>query len=99
MANFNPNYNIVLDNLLLSHSLDTSRVYVTGASNGEMMTYRLDCETSGVIAGIAPVIANIPEPIFDACTLQESLAFLSINGSENPFILIAMDDAEHFRGG
>lgn len=70
-------------------ALDASRVYVTGASNGGMMAYRLGCETSGVFAGIAPVIANIPEPIFDACTPQESVAFLSINGSDDPFIPIA----------
>jgi polyhydroxybutyrate depolymerase len=66
--------------------LDASRVYVTGASNGGMMTYRLGCETANVFAGIAPVIANIPEPIFDACTPQATLAFLSINGSLDPFI-------------
>jgi polyhydroxybutyrate depolymerase len=86
MANFNPNH--------------TSRVYVTGASNGGAMTYRLGCETSGVIAGIAPVIANSPKPIFDAGIHQESLAFLSINGSDDPFIPIAMADAadaEYFR--
>lgn len=68
--------------------LDASRIYVTGASNGGMMTYRLGCETSGVFAGIAPVIANIPEPIFDACDPQAPLAFLSINGNLDPFIPI-----------
>lgn len=67
-------------------ALDSSRVYVTGASNGGMMTYRLGCETAGVFAGIAPVIANIPEPIFDTCTPQAPLAFLSVNGSADPFI-------------
>jgi polyhydroxybutyrate depolymerase len=67
-------------------ALDASRVYVTGASNGGMMTYRLGCETSGVFAGIAPVIANIPEPIFNTCAPQATLAFLSNNGSLDPFI-------------
>jgi len=36
--------------------LDKRRVFVTGASNGGMMTYRLGCETSRVFAGITPVI-------------------------------------------
>ncbi|MBM3151140.1 MAG: hypothetical protein FJZ96_02870 [Chloroflexi bacterium] len=67
-------------------ALDAVRVYVTGASNGGMMTYRLGCQTSGVFAGIAPVIANIPEPIFNACTPQAALAFVAINGSADPFI-------------
>jgi polyhydroxybutyrate depolymerase len=68
--------------------LDTRRVYVTGASNGGMLTYRLGCETSEVFAGIAPVIANIPEPIFAACTPQATLDFLSINGNLDPFMPI-----------
>lgn len=66
--------------------LDERRVYVTGASNGGMMTYRLGCETEGVFAGIAPVIANIPEPIFETCTPASPLHFLAINGSADPLI-------------
>jgi polyhydroxybutyrate depolymerase len=69
--------------------LDASRVYVTGASNGGMMSYRLGCETQGVFAGIAPVIANIPEPIFNDCTPQAPLAFLAINGSADALIPLA----------
>jgi polyhydroxybutyrate depolymerase len=81
-------------------ALDTRRVSVTGASNGGMMTYRLGCETSAVFAGIAPVIANIPEPIFAACTPQASLDFLSINGNLDPFIPIDGGDVcENVRFG
>ena len=35
--------------------LDKSRIFVTGASNGGMMTCRLGCDAGGVFAGIAPV--------------------------------------------
>ncbi len=66
--------------------LDASRVYATGASNGGMMTYRLGCETEGVFAGIAPVIANIPEPIFASCQPAAPLDFLAVNGSADPLI-------------
>ncbi|MBI5294516.1 MAG: dienelactone hydrolase family protein [Chloroflexi bacterium] len=66
--------------------LDKSRVFVTGASNGGMMTYRLGCETDRVFAGIAPVIGNIPEPIFDSCNPQAPLDFLAINGDADPFV-------------
>lgn len=66
--------------------LDPGRVYVAGASNGGMMTYRLGCETHRVFAGIAPVIANIPEPIFAHCEPAAPLAFLAINGSADPLI-------------
>ena len=69
--------------------LDKSRVFVTGASNGGMMAYRLGCETSGIFAGIAPVIGNIPEPIFAACNPSAPLSFLAINGDADPFIPFA----------
>lgn len=66
--------------------LQMSRIYVTGASNGGMMTYRLGCETKGVFAGIAPVIANIPQPIFANCQPSTPLKFLAINGSADPLV-------------
>lgn len=76
--------------------LDASRVYVTGASNGGMMTYRLGCETSGVFAGIAPVIANIPAPLFAACAPPAPLTFLSINGGADP--LVPLDGGDICQG-
>jgi len=68
--------------------LDQTRIYVTGASNGGMMTYRLGCETKGVFAGIAPVIGNIPQPIFGTCAPQAPINFLAINGDADPYIPI-----------
>jgi polyhydroxybutyrate depolymerase len=72
----------MVDDIAAQAPLDKSRVFVTGASNGGMMTYRLGCETSGVFAGIAPVIGNIPEPIFDSCSPSAPLNTLAINGGE-----------------
>ncbi len=66
--------------------LDEGHIYVTGASNGGMMTYRLGCETEGVFAGIAPVIANIPQPIIETCAPAAPLHFLAVNGSTDPLI-------------
>jgi polyhydroxybutyrate depolymerase len=76
----------MIDDIAGQVPLDRSRVYVTGASNGGMMTYRLGCETSGVFAGLAPVIGNIPEPIFGACHPSSPLNFMAINGDNDPFI-------------
>jgi len=67
-------------------SLDQTQVFVTGASNGGMMAYRLGCESVGVLAGVAPVIGNIPEPIAAACQPSASLSFLNINGDNDPLI-------------
>ena len=58
--------NALLDNLLRSYPIDPARVYVTGMSNGAMMSHRLGIELSGRIAAIAPVVGTLfgdePEP-------------------------------------
>lgn len=76
----------MIDDIAARVPLDKKRVYLTGASNGGMMAYRLGCETSGVFAGIAPVIGNIPEPIYPNCNPTAPIDFLSINGGADPFI-------------
>lgn len=76
----------LIDEIAAQAPLDRTQVFVTGASNGGMMTYRLGCETTGIFAGIAPVIGNIPEPIFDSCTPQAPLNFIAINGDADPFV-------------
>jgi len=76
----------MVDDIAANVPLDKSRVFVTGASNGGMMTYRLGCETSGIFAGIASIIGNIPEPIFNSCNPTTPLNFLAINGDADPII-------------
>ena len=46
---------VLIDELEKIRAIDPKRVYVTGMSNGGMMTYRLGCELSDKIAAIAPV--------------------------------------------
>ena len=76
----------MIEDIAAKVPLDKNRVYLTGASNGGMMAYRFGCETTGVFAGIAPVIGNIPEPIFSTCNPTAPIDFLSINGGSDPII-------------
>lgn len=55
----------------------TRRVYVTGLSNGGMMTHRLGIELSGRIAAIAPVIAAV---FGDEKSPRHPVAAFMING-------------------
>lgn len=45
----------LIDKLERDYPVDPKRVFVTGISNGAMMSYRLACELSDKIAAIAPV--------------------------------------------
>ena len=45
----------LIDELQRDYPIDPRRVYVTGISNGAMMSFRLACELSDKVAAIAPV--------------------------------------------
>jgi len=45
----------LIDELEHDYAVDRKRVYVTGISNGAMMSYRVACELSDKVAAIAPV--------------------------------------------
>ena len=49
----------IIDALVASGRADASRVYVTGMSNGGMMSHRLGRELSARIAAIAPVVGAV----------------------------------------
>jgi polyhydroxybutyrate depolymerase len=73
----------LIDELLKKYpNLNRKKVYVTGMSNGAMMSYRLACELSNKIAAIAPVAGTAlttqvcqptrPVPILHIHSLQDT---------------------------
>jgi len=48
-------FRALLDKIGQDYPIDRKRVYVTGISNGAMMSYRIACEMSDQVAAIAPV--------------------------------------------
>jgi polyhydroxybutyrate depolymerase len=64
-------------------SVDASRVYVTGISNGGMMTYRLAMQLGDRLAAAAAIVANLPDP--SECAFgAEPLPILIMNGTADP---------------
>lgn len=49
----------LIDTLIDKFSIDLTRIYATGMSNGGFMAYRLACEIPNRIAAIAPVAASM----------------------------------------
>ena len=65
-------------------NVDPERVYITGHSRGGMMSYRLGCVLSGVVAAIAPVSGNMATANGSAdvpCTLRAPVSVLAIHGT------------------
>ncbi len=76
----------LIDTLEKHYRIVQKRIYVTGLSNGGMMSYRLGCELSDRIAAIAPVIANMPVQLMEQCKPTLPLPVLIMNGTADPLM-------------
>jgi len=76
----------LIDSAIENLNIDRTRVYVTGISNGAMMTLRLGCELSDKIAAIAPVAGNIPENLYPGCNPDTFISVMLINGVGDPLV-------------
>ena len=66
--------------------IDRDRVYVTGASNGGLMTQRLACEAADKFAAVASVIGSMAANLKDRCDPGEPVPFLTIKGTEDDLV-------------
>lgn len=73
----------IIAQLVAERLVNPARVFLTGASNGGMMALYAGCNLSGRIAGIAPVVANLP--VDWKCTAS-GLPALFIHGTEDAFM-------------
>lgn len=76
----------LIDAVLRRYRGDPRRVYVTGLSNGGMMTLRLGCELGRRLAAIAPVIAAMPLEVLRSCRPDAPLPVLVMNGTGDPLV-------------
>jgi len=70
----------LVDNIGENLCVDLDRVYATGFSNGGMLSHRLACEASDVIAAIAPVAGVIMLEDAD-CTPPRPMPILHFHGT------------------
>ena len=82
----------LIDRLVIELNIDPQRVYVTGMSNGAVMSYRLACELAGKIAAIAPVTGNIALNLYPSCSPARPISVLAINSVNDPLMPFAGGD-------
>jgi polyhydroxybutyrate depolymerase len=78
----------LIDDIARSHSIDPSRVYATGISNGGFFSNRLACDLSDKIAAIASVAATMPKPLVAECKPSRPISVLYIQGTDDPLVPI-----------
>ncbi len=76
----------LIDTMIEDYNIDPKRVYITGISNGAIMSYRLACEISHKITAIAPVDGSISYLLFPECSPSRPVSVLAINNLNDPLI-------------
>jgi polyhydroxybutyrate depolymerase len=76
----------LLDWAAARYNTDQSRVYVTGASNGGMMTFRMLVEASGRFTAAAAFIAALPVESSLMKTPARPIPLLIANGTADPLV-------------
>jgi polyhydroxybutyrate depolymerase len=86
----------LIDEVAARYAIDRTRVYVTGISNGAIMSYRLACELGDRIAAIAPVAGELAE--VPPCALKARVSVLAINGTADPIVPYEGGEVARHRG-
>jgi polyhydroxybutyrate depolymerase len=68
----------LLDDVSQRYPIDAARVFVTGISNGGVMTYRAGCALAGRVAAIGPVAAWFPD-----CLPATPVSVVHVHGLED----------------
>jgi polyhydroxybutyrate depolymerase len=65
---------------------DADAVFMTGVSNGGLMTMRFACERADLLRAAGNVISDMPTTIRATCRPTKSLPWISINGTRDPLM-------------
>jgi polyhydroxybutyrate depolymerase len=76
----------LLDKIETEVPIDKNRIFVTGASNGGIMTYRLLIEAPERFAAGAAFIANLPELDGDLPLPKQPTPLMIANGTDDPLV-------------
>ena len=73
----------IIEALRSNYSIDSSRIWAVGHSNGGMMAYRLACDLSDKITAIAVVAGSLVDT---SCTPPKQVSLLHIHGDLDPTV-------------
>jgi polyhydroxybutyrate depolymerase len=71
----------LVDSLRREVTVDSSRIYATGISNGAMLSYRLACDLPGIFAAIAPVAGALPVSLAERCVPAPRISVAAFQGT------------------
>lgn len=75
--------NTLITSLASNHSVDTSRVYVIGISNGSFMAQRLACELPHKISAISVIAGALPIELESVCQPDRPMPVIMFSGTKD----------------
>jgi polyhydroxybutyrate depolymerase len=79
-------FSLLIDNLTQEFNINASQIFVTGISNGALMSYRLAFELPEKIAAIAPVAGAIPTDLLPVNMSDVPVSVCAISGTKDPLM-------------
>jgi polyhydroxybutyrate depolymerase len=76
----------LIDVLAANVSVDLTRVYASGFSNGGFMSYRLACELEERIAAIGSVAGTMNQDIYESCNPDRPVPIVHIHGTRDRIV-------------
>ena len=78
----------LVESIQRKHPVDRQRIFVTGFSNGGMMSHRLGIARPDLFAAIAPCIGGIPKPLASEKAFRpaQPISVLILQGTEDPLV-------------
>ena len=73
----------LIDSLAVDYSLDLTRIYATGMSNGGFMSFLLACQLSDEVAAIASVTGSMTPETYDDCSPIHPSPILQMHGTDD----------------
>ncbi|WP_051336169.1 extracellular catalytic domain type 1 short-chain-length polyhydroxyalkanoate depolymerase [Aquimarina latercula] len=73
----------LIDEISSNYTIDASRIYSTGMSNGGFMSYKLACELSERIAAIASVTGTMNKNQPNTCNPSHQIPVMEIHGTSD----------------
>ena len=79
-------FTLLMEELSEEFSVDPHRIFVTGISNGAMMSYRLAIELPEKIAAIAPVAGALPIDLVSFNMSNTPVSVCVLSGTQDPLV-------------
>ena len=76
----------LIENLIDHYPIDRNRIFAAGISNGGFMCFRLACELSHQIRGIAVVAATLPRDQKKTCLPMRPISVIIFNGTKDTIV-------------